>query len=162
MPIPTVFPQLQTLLNQKTWQELQTDKESIYKFPYWSLQLTGENHSAALYYTMGYDLRATFPDMEEEPEDPEMKEEAVTEKELMNELKRFYVEKFQGNVLREFYPEGGVKSETEIREGRRHGRHREYYENGKLRLRGKYTRNLRKGTWKYYTEEGKFDKKEKY
>ena len=27
----------------------------------------------------------------------------------MSELKRFYVEKFEGNVLREFYPGGSVE-----------------------------------------------------
>ena len=91
-----------------------------------------------------------------------MNEDAETEKEQMSELKRFYVEKFEGNVLREFYPEGALKSEAEVKEGKRHGRYREYYENGKLRLRGKYSHNQPKGTWKYYTEEGKFERKEKF
>ena len=55
-----------------------------------------------------------------------------------------------------------MKSEAEVKEGKRHGRYREYYENGKLRLRGKYSHNQPKGTWKYYTEEGKFERKEKF
>ena len=59
----------------------------------------------------------------------------------MSELKRFYVEKFEGNVLREFYPEGALKSEVEVKEGKRHGRYREYYEDGTLKLRGKYANN---------------------
>ena len=92
----------------------------------------------------------------------DMDEEAVTEKEQMSELKRFYIEKFEGNVLREFYPEGALKSEAEVKEGKRHGRYREYHENGKLKLRGKYSNNQPKGTWKYYTEEGEFERKEKF
>ena len=48
---------------------------------------------------------------------------------------------FSGNILREFYPEGALKSEAEIKEGKRHGRYREYYENGKLKFRGKYANN---------------------
>ena len=91
-----------------------------------------------------------------------MDEEAVTEKEQMSELKRFYIEKFEGNVLREFYPEGALKSEAEVKGGKRHGRYREYHENGKLKLRGKYSNNQPKGTWKYYTEEGEFERKEKF
>ena len=83
-------------------------------------------------------------------------------RELMSELKRFYIEKFEGNVLREFYPEGALKSEAEVKEGKRHGRYREYHENGKLKLRGKYSNNQPKGTWKYYTEEGEFERKEKF
>lgn len=55
-----------------------------------------------------------------------------------------------------------MKSEAEVKEGKRHGRYREYYENGKLKLRGKYGNNIPKGTWKYYTEEGEFERKEKY
>ena len=85
-----------------------------------------------------------------------------TEKEQMSELKRFYVEKFEGNVLREFYSEGALKSEVEVKEGKRHGRYREYYEDGTLKLRGKYANNKPKGTWKYYTEDGKFERKEKF
>ena len=79
----------------------------------------------------------------------------------MSELKRFYVEKFEGNVLREFYSEGALKSEVEVKEGKRHGRYREYYEDGTLKLRGKYANNKPKGTWKYYTEDGKFERKRK-
>ena len=69
---------------------------------------------------------------------------------------------FSGNILREFYPEGALKSEAEIKEGKRHGRYREYYENGKLKFRGKYANNQPKGTWKYYIEEGEFERKEKH
>ena len=69
---------------------------------------------------------------------------------------------FPGNVLREFYPEGALTSEAEIKAGKRHGRYREYYENGKLKFRGKYANNQPKGTWKYYTEEGEFERKEKH
>ena len=70
-------------------------------------------------------------------DDEEMNEDAETEKEQMSELKRFYVEKFEGNVLREFYPEGALKSEVEVKEGKRHGRYREYYEDGTSKLKDK-------------------------
>ena len=95
-------------------------------------------------------------------DDKEMNEDAETEKEQMGELKRFYIEKFEGNVLREFYPEGALKSEAKVKEGKRHGRYRQYYEDGTLKLRGKYANNKPKGTWKYYTEDGKFERKEKF
>ena len=115
-------------------------------------------------YVMDYSpyVPETIAAIDTDEEDEEMDEDAATEKEQMSELKRFYVEKFEGNVLREFYPEGALKSEAEVKEGKRHGRYREYYENGKLKLRGKYANNLPKGTWKYYTDEGEFERKEKY
>ena len=40
----------------------------------------------------------------DEEADEVMNEDAETEKEQMSELQCFYVEKFEGNVLREFYP----------------------------------------------------------
>ena len=124
----------------------------------------GDGRSASLQYVMDYspyqpeEVVAVAADEDDE----EMNEDAETEKEQMSELKRFYVEKFEGNVLREFYSEGALKSEVEVKEGKRHGRYREYYEDGTLKLRGKYANNKPKGTWKYYTEDGKFERKEKF
>lgn len=162
--IQKFYPQLQPMMNAATWKELQSDKDILYSFPYWSMQIIGDGHSASLQYVMDYSPynpeAAVAIDADEE--DEALDENAETEKEQLSELKRFYVEKFEGNILREYYPEGALKSEAEVKEGKRHGRYREYYENGKLKLRGKYSENNPKGTWKYYTEEGKFERKEKY
>ncbi|MDR1202285.1 MAG: DUF3352 domain-containing protein [Tannerellaceae bacterium] len=161
------YPQLRPLLNVSTWNELQSDRNVLYSFPYWTMQVVGDSHLASLQYTMAYEpyepeVSVAIDSDEADEKDSKMDEDAETEKELMNELKRFYVEKFQGNVLREFYPEGELQSESEVKAGKRHGRYREYYENGTLKVRGKFVNNRPKGTWKYYTEEGKFDRKVKY
>ena len=158
------YSQLKSMMNHATWNEIQSNKDNLYSFPYWTMQLVGDNQLASLQYVMDY--RPYKPEevtvVASDEEDEEMNEDAVTEKEQLSELKRFYVEKFEGNVLREFYPEGALKSEAEVKEGKRHGRYREYHENGKLKLRGKYSNNQPKGTWKYYTEEGDFERKEKF
>ncbi|WP_291529344.1 toxin-antitoxin system YwqK family antitoxin [Bacteroides sp. UBA939] len=182
------YSQLKPMMNATTWREIQSDKEILFSFPYWTMQITGDGQSASLQYVMDYspykpeaDVAVDVDEANEEGEESgegegsegsevsevgegseEVNEDTATEKELMSELQRFYVEKFEGNVLREFYPEGALKSEVEVKEGKRHGRYREYYENGKLKLRGKYSKNQPKGTWKYYTEEGKFERKEKF
>ncbi len=158
------YSQLKPMMNPATWNEIQSNKDVLYSFPYWTMQVIGDNNLASLQYVMDY--RPYEPEevvaVVSDEEDQDMDEEAVTEKEQMSELKRFYIEKFEGNVLREFYPEGALKSEAEVKEGKRHGRYREYHENGKLKLRGKYSNNQPKGTWKYYTEEGEFERKEKF
>ena len=158
--------QLKPMMNAVTWGEIQSDKEIVYSFPYWTMQITGDGQSASLQCVMDYKPyqpeEAAVAVVVDDEADEVMNEDAETEKEQMSELQRFYVEKFEGNVLREFYPEGALKSEAEVKEGKRHGRYREYYENGKLKLRGKYGNNIPKGTWKYYTEEGEFERKEKY
>ncbi|MDL2255671.1 DUF3352 domain-containing protein [Parabacteroides sp. OttesenSCG-928-G06] len=157
------YPQLQPMLKATAWSELETNRQVLYSFPYISLQVSSGGDAATMQYVMDYKpYDNSRPVSFSDGDDREMDENAETEKELMNELKRFYVEKFEGNVLREFYPEGALKSETEVKEGKRHGRHREYYESGQLRLRGKYVNNRMRGTWKYYTPEGKFERKEKF
>lgn len=158
------YSQLRPMLNVATWNEIQSNKEVLYSFPYWTMQVVGNKQTVSMQYVMDYVPYQPEVAVEviTDEEDKEMNEDAVTEKEQMGELERFYIEKFQGNVLREFYPEGALKSEAEVKDGKRHGRYREYYENGKLKLRGKYSNNLPKGTWKYYTEDGEFDRKEKY
>lgn len=163
MDLPTFYPQLQAMVNPSTLSQWEADKNILFSFPYWMAQIIGNNESATLHYVMDYEPY-TIPVITDDPDkdDSEMNEEATSEKELMNELERFYIEKFQGNVLRDFYPDGALKSETEIREGKRHGRYRQYYMDGKLKVRGKYVNNRAKGTWKYYTEEGKFERKEKF
>ena len=158
------YSQLKPMMNPATWNEIQSNKDILYSFPYWTMQVIGDGRSASLQYVMDYspyqpeEVVAIAADEDDE----EMNEDAETEKEQMSELKRFYVEKFEGNVLREFYPEGALKSEAEVKDGKRHGRYREYYEDGTLKLRGKYANNKPKGTWKYYTEDGKFEHKEKF
>ena len=159
------YSQLKPMMNASTWNEIQSNKDVLFSFPYWTMQVIGDSRSASLQYVMDYapyEPEETVTSVATDEDDEEMNEDAETEKEQRGELKRFYVEKFEGNVLREFYPEGALKSESEVKEGKRHGRYREYYEDGTLKLRGKYANNKPKGTWKYYTDEGKFDHKEKF
>ena len=158
------YSQLPKMLNAATWAEIQSNKNVLYSFPYWTMQVVSDNQSASLQYIMDHEAYVPKPVVtaDSDETDTEMDENADTEKELMSELKRFYVEKFQGNVLREFYADGELKSESEVKDGKRHGRYREYYINGKLKTRGKYQNNRQKGTWKHYTEDGEFDRKEKF
>lgn len=155
------YTQLRPMMNAATWNEIQSNRDVLYSFPYWTMQIIGDKESASLQCVMDYSPYIPEKVAAIDEEDEEI-EDAATEKEQISELKRFYVEKFEGNVLREFYPEGALKSESEVKEGKRNGRYREYYENGNLKLRGKFANNKPKGTWKYYTEEGKFERKEKF
>ena len=178
LDINKFYPLLKPVLNPDTWNNIENQKEIVYSFPYWQFQVIGDKQSASMHMTIDHLKYADEPDpfsLENsqlindslisdkiDELDEKMNVEAETEKELMNELQRFYVEKFEGNVLREYYESGALKSETEVSKNQRSGRYRVYYENGILQLRGKYVRNKPKGTWKYYTPEGKFDRKEKY
>lgn len=160
------FPLLPAMLTPKSWIDLQKNKEVLYSFPQCIFQLTGGKQDVGMKIVMEYDEYKKEENIVEKEIVEQIIEEdaheAENEKELMNELKKFHVEHFEGNVFREFYENGQLKSESEVKEGKRNGKHREYYENGSLKLRGQYINNQKKGTWKYYTEEGKFDKREKF
>jgi Uncharacterized protein conserved in bacteria len=175
------YPLLKPIFTPDTWSNINNQKNIINSFPYWLFQVVGDKEAVSIHMAIDHlkyeerlnDLTVEIDRLIEEGADTlvaekadEMDEtmniEAESEKELMNELQRFYVEKFQGNVLREYYDSGALKSESEVSNNQRSGRYRAYYENGALRVRGKYLRNQPKGTWKFYTPEGKFDKKERY
>jgi hypothetical protein len=162
--MPKFYGQLPALLTPEAWAGVSTHREVLYSFPQWVFQLADEGQRSSLQFTLDYEPWVEPPiEVVEDPATEEGDEAGEqTERELMSELKRFYVEQFEGNVLREFYPSGALQSEAEVKEGRRHGRYREYYESGALRLRGRYASGQPRGTWKYYTEEGGFDRRERH
>ena len=181
LDIEKFYPLLKPILTPDTWSNINNQKNTINSFPYWLFQVVGEKQAVSIHLTVDHlkyeensaGLDSEIDQLIEEGADTliadkadeideAMNIEAESEKELMSELQRFYVEKFQGNVLREYYESGALKSESEINNNQRSGRYRAYYENGALRVRGKYVRNQPKGTWKYYTQDGKFARKEKY
>ncbi|MCD7969828.1 MAG: DUF3352 domain-containing protein [Alistipes sp.] len=161
------YPQLQGMLAPETWNNIKANRDVLFGFPRMMMQVTDEKGKASLQMVIehipfgnGHEV-SVMETVEEDLDDAATDDREQTEKELMSELKKFYVEKFEGNVLRDYYEDGSIKSESEIKNGMRHGRYREFHPNGALRLRGKYVKGSTKGTWKYYTEDGKFDRKEK-
>ena len=181
LDIQKFYPLLKPILTPDTWSNIDNQKNIINSFPYWFFQVVGDKQTVSIHMAIDhlkYEEAQEGPTVEidrlieegalalvtekADEIDETMNIEAESEKELMNELQRFYVEKFQGNVLREYYETGALKSESEISNNQRSGRYRVYYEDGALQVRGKYVRNQPKGTWKYYTRDGKFDRKEKY
>ncbi len=166
------WPLLQPMMTADTWGDMQKNREIVWSFPSMTLQIVASRNTS-LDLTVDYlpweerpeAVEDTLPEMdstEADAADDAMNEEADSERELMSELKRFHVEQFEGNVLREFYGSGSLRSESEVKGGRRHGRYREFYEDGALLLRGKYSAGRPRGTWKYYTPDGKFERKERF
>ena len=148
---------MEPLLNQKTWESWSANREIVYSFPYSALQIVGDRQKVALRMVMNY--HPYHPPVMPEEALYEENDTEISEKAVIDELNRFYAEKFQGNIYREFYSGGALKSECEIRNGRRNGKYHEYFENGSLKIRGRYDKDHPTGTWKYYTEDGALEKK---
>ena len=182
LDIEKFYPLLKPILTTETWSNISDRKDIINSFPYWLFQVVGNKEVVSLHMNIDH----IKPEVKKEDQsveidklenmagadtliadkadeiDEAMNVDATSERELMNELQRFYVEKFEGNVLREYYENSILKSETETKENQRWGRYRAYYPDGALRVRGKYIKDKPKGTWKYYTPEGKYERKERY
>ena len=81
----------------------------------------------------------------------------------MDDIQRFISEKFENNVIRDFYENSDkIRFEAETKKGDLHGRYREFYETGELKIYGKYRRGEKRGVWRYYNKEGILEKKERF
>ena len=152
------FPLAQSMVSSANWQGLQDNQNFVLCFPQTGFQLTGEN-------TM-FDTRLSgeFNIPQEENDSIEDKDTvSFAEKEdTLQNLERFYLEKFGGNVYTEFYDDGNVKSKSEISKGIKDGKYQAFYSNGKLQINGKFKNNRKTGTWSYFDENGDLIRKEKW
>ncbi len=146
------------MTSRESWTAIQAHREVLLSFPQWTLQIVG-GRQTSMQLTLDY--LDYVPEPLVEPM-PETVAETASPREELSELKRVHVEQFEGNVLREYYPEGQLQSEAEVKNGRRNGRYREFYPDGKLRVRGAFSNDEPKGTWRYYTPQEKLDRKERY
>ncbi|MDR1671006.1 MAG: DUF3352 domain-containing protein [Alistipes sp.] len=172
------WPLLGPMMSTATWNDMQKNRDIVWSFPSMTMQIVAARQtslSLAMDYrpyekpdettvvqAVGAVTTADDTADASDASDDALDADAESERELMSELKRFHVEQFEGNVLREFYDNGALRSESEVRDGKRHGRYREFSEDGVLLVRGKYTAGRPRGTWKYYTPDGKFDRKERF
>lgn len=152
------LPLLKPVLRTQSWNDLYTNREIAYSFPYSAFQVTGGQKQVGIHLLLNY---IPYQEIVSDVTDENEEDTEESENNEIDELNRFYAEKFQGNIYREFYPENALKSECEIRNGRRHGKYHEYFEDGSLKIRGKYSKGQPKGTWKYYNRDGKLEQKVK-
>lgn len=159
-----LYPQLRTMLSADSWSSLQANRDVLMCFPGWTFQAVA-GKQLSMQVVMNYAPPVPAPETAADTlaaQADSLAVEPQTEREIMSELKRFAVENFEGNILREYYPGGELKSESEVRDGKRHGRYREFYPDGNLKVRGSYSQNKQRGVWKYYTEDQKLDHKQRF
>lgn len=154
------FPLLKNLVSAPMWQSVQENRNFIVCFPQIGFQLTADN--------MVFDTR-----MVTEFQKPNLEENVLTDEEFDEEefsvnedtlstLQLFYAEKMTGNVHTEFYDEGTIKSQTEMKNGVRNGIYKEFYPSGKLKVYGRFKNNKKNKTWYFYGEDEVLLKKNKW
>jgi hypothetical protein len=65
-------------------------------------------------------------------------------------------------LYQDFYPNGGLASESMYRHDLAHGPWRDLYENGQLAARGLYYQGKQVGTWEYWDPDGKPEEPEHF
>ncbi len=153
-----LYSQLRRMASRESWTAIQAHREVLLSFPQWTFQVVGGRQTSM---QLVLDHLPYVSEPEEEVAESDSSQ-VTSEREELSELRRFHVEHFEGNVLREYYPDGQLLSESEVKNGRRNGRYREFYPDGKLKVRGAFSDNEPKGTWRYYTPQERLDRKERY
>lgn len=148
------FPLLRGFSSAETWASLQEHRKYVEAFRQAGLRLSATDNTV-----FETSLRLHF---EEEPLPDERGQVYEAEADTLDDLERFYVERLQKNVYREFYEDGSLKSEVETEKGVKDGRYKEYYPAGSLKIFGRYKNNLRTGRWRYYDKSGKLMRRERY
>ena len=153
------FPLARNMVSAANWTGLQDNQNFVLCFPQTGFQLTGENE---MFDTRWFGEFGISPEEQEiEDIEPESVDFAEREDTLQN-LERFYLEKFGKNVYTEFYEDGNIKSKSEISKGIKDGKYQAFFPSGKLQVAGKFKNNRKTGTWTYFDEDGKMVRKERW
>jgi hypothetical protein len=153
------FPLARDMVSPANWQSLQDNQNFLLCFPQTGFQLTGEN---GMFDTRWFG-EFNVPEKETESEDKETETLDFAEREdTLQNIERFYLEKFGKNVYTEFYDDGSIKSKSEISKGIKDGKYQAFFPDGKLQIAGKFKNNKKNGTWSYFDEDGKTVRKEKW
>jgi hypothetical protein len=154
------FPLWKDLVSPATWKSMQANQDFIICFPQTAFQLTADDNMFDTRLVAEFQKPAIIEgssiDIEVEDDGFALREDTLSSLEL------FYVEKMTGNVYTEFYESGAIKSQTEMKNGIRNGKHKSFFEDGKLKMYGKFKNNKKSGTWHVYDENGDLVAKEKW
>ncbi len=162
---------LKSIRNQvtpSTWTNIENNKEYILCFPYFGFQLEADGAVFKTNLMVQFSEKRTEEIIEDivipadsvaAKEDSISNVESINEETLEDRINKmlsaaddFVADNPNLNKYREFYPDGKIKVEFELKNGFRHGSYTEYYENGKIKIKGQYVNDQKDGIWKIYDE----------
>ena len=164
---PVLFTNLKEFVSQATWLSLEENKKYIESFPDIGIHLDSEKDLLKI------EIKARFNPYFEEfkpvhylPEASIFYYEDTTSQAVAKETEhidpKIVIDDLDASKHEEFYENGKLKLEVDLKKGLKQGNFREYYDNGEIKIRGKYKNDLMDGTWKYYDENGKITEKKEF
>ncbi len=167
---PVLFQNLKGFVDAKTWQKVKQNKKYITCFSQGGFQINKIDN------ILHFVLKAQY-----KPETVEWKKQRYNSSEIFSmfsysesnnniqderivadTLPIIIIQNLDAKKQEEFYENGNVKLEVELKNGLKHGTIKQYHENGELYLKGEYDNDEPISKWKYYNEEGKLIKKDNY
>ena len=181
MDIPVLFNNLKEFLSYSAWSDLQDYKESIVSFSQAGLELDARSELLHFNFITQYTeeieilnkeyysapniflsnvLKESDAEQNANIHDNSVELNIAEEPEI--EQANIIVADLDASEHVQYFANGNIQLEVELKNGLKHGDYKEYYESGTLKIKGKYKANNRKGTWKYYNEGGELVKEEDF
>ncbi len=158
---PYIFNDVISLGDRKTQVQIKKNKEYIICFNQFGMQLTSEGNIFKSSITTTFNNPKLV--LEKITLDKKLKKEEAlklaskknTENNIFN-FKEIHPSDLSASTYKEYYDNGNLQFEVNLKDGLLDGKFRMYYQNGKLKLKGSYKNGKKSGTWRAYdTQENK-------
>lgn len=164
---PVLFGNMKEFVSPSTWVEMNENKKYFESFSDIGIHIDTDdellkieiiakfNPSFEKFNPVNYSSTQNFLLFEDSLQGTVPEEEETFEPEIA-------ISDLDASKHEEFYEDGAVKMEVELKRGLKHGTFKEYYPDGTLKIRGKYKNDIMDGTWKYYDEKGELNETKEF
>ncbi len=166
---PVLFSNLKGFVDAKSWQKLKQNKNYITCFKQGGVQINRIDN--LLHFVLKAQYKPEIKEWKKQQYNSteifslfnysESKTEIAEQAEI-DTLPKIIISNLDAKKQEEFFDDGILKLEVELKNGLKHGNLKQYHENGELYLKGEYENDEPVGKWKYYDENGKLVKKDIY
>lgn len=166
---PVLFTNLKALVDAGTWKKLQANKKFITCLSQAGLSINKTGNLMHFQFLAQYkaDLEEWKMQHYNSSEITSLFNNTVPveineEDDMADSLPNILISDLDANEYKDFFEDGSLKLEVDIKNGLKHGTIKEYHPNGKLKLKGQYEDDEPVGKWKYYDEDGEHLKTDRY
>lgn len=163
---PVLYMNLEGITDAETWQMLYKNKEYITCFSRVGFQLEQDRDLFRSTLMNSFDPHPVEPVFHVDPILEETADTMVTSIQVDSSGRilsigpdEIFPDDLSARKHREFYPDGSLHFEVDLKDGLPHGRYKEYNREGTLILRGRYREGKKDGTWRVFDHDGKLIEK---
>ncbi len=167
---PVLYYNLKAFVNPETWKKISENKSYITCFNQGGAQINQMDDMIHLQLKMQYqpdlsewkkqyynssEITNLFNSSQQEDTGEEVKV-------LSDTIPQIIINSLDASKQEEFYDDGALKWQIELKNGLKDGSFKAYHSNGELWIKGAFKEDHPSGKWKYYDEEGELIKTDRY